>query len=92
MDRVQVNNKIDVGISMNLLPSILETNNGIVTVSGQHFRPSYFVTMPDAETVAFWMQHKDSHGLAYRAVQANADGIRDIEVLTEDGVQVVYGR
>lgn len=65
-------------------------NTGVITVEGQRFRPDYFVDEHDAKSRAWWEAHKDASGIAYRIVDANADGIPDYEVHSAVGVQIAY--
>lgn len=65
-------------------------NTGVITVEGQRFRPDYFVDEHDATSRAWWEAHKDASDMAYRIVDANADGIPDYEVHSEFGVQIAY--
>ncbi|MDT8398012.1 MAG: right-handed parallel beta-helix repeat-containing protein [Pseudomonadales bacterium] len=73
------------------LSVITNRNNGRITVIGRQFRPSYFVDIHDAQTLAFWNEKKDDSGLAYRAIDINADGIMDFQVISGTTVQVAYG-
>lgn len=68
-----------------------DRTTGVVTVEGMRFRPSFYVTPLDVQTRAFLAANKDAKGLAYRGIgDANGDGVSDIEVISELGVQVAY--
>jgi hypothetical protein len=68
-----------------------DRSTGIMTIAGAQFRPDYFVLPLTADDSAFLAVYADSAGVAYRAVDANGDGITDYEVITSTGKQIVYG-
>lgn len=62
-----------------------------MTIAGTKFRPDYFVLPLTADNSTFLSVYGDSAVVAYRAVDANGDGITDYEVITSTGKQIVYG-
>jgi hypothetical protein len=72
-----------------------DRNSGIIVINdgagSYRFRPAYFVQAMSAEQNSYWQNNQDQSGLAYRVVAANADGISDVEVLSSDGAQILYG-
>lgn len=64
---------------------------GMINIGGFMFRPDYFVTPLSASDTIFLNGNADSSGVAYRPLDANGDGKTDYQVLTANGLQVVYG-
>jgi hypothetical protein len=68
-----------------------DRTTGVVTVEGMRFRPSFYVMPLDVQTRAFLAANKDAKGLAYRGIgDADGDGLADVEIISELGVQVAY--
>ncbi len=68
-----------------------DRSTGIITIADFQFRPDYFVTPVSGLDLFFRLSNQDANGVAYRATDANGDGITDYEVISEKGIQVVYG-
>lgn len=64
---------------------------GLIDIAGFQFRPDFFQTALTATDSLYLTNNADSSGVAYRAVDANSDGVTDYQVLTSTGVQTVYG-
>ncbi|MCI5106015.1 MAG: hypothetical protein MRY76_04825, partial [Pseudomonadales bacterium] len=83
--------------SVKALGATLSTdrNSGIILISegdtDYRFRPAYFVQSMTDEQYSYWQANQDQSGLAYRVVAGNGDGISDIEILSSDGAQLLYG-
>lgn len=69
----------------------VDRNTGIITASGMRFRPSYFIVEADAVLAEYWLDNLDATGIAYRTVDINGDGIADVQVISDLGVQTAYG-
>ncbi len=67
------------------------TSDGTIQIDGFNFRPDYFLTPLAVLDSIFLANNADANGVAYRAVDANGDGVTDYQVLTVDGLQTVYG-
>jgi len=68
-----------------------DRSTGELIIAGTRFRPGYF-QLPLTETDStFLATFADSTGVAYRATDANGDGITDYEVITSTGKQLVFG-
>lgn len=65
--------------------------SGVITINSGRFRPDYFVTPLTAGDRDFLDANADASGIAYRAIQANGDGITDFQVFSPGGVQLLYG-
>lgn len=69
-----------------------DKNTGIITVPGVgSFKSSFFVKPATAADTTFYNANKDSNNVAFRATDANGDGKTDFEVISENGVQLLYG-
>ncbi|PCJ25100.1 MAG: hypothetical protein COA96_08125 [SAR86 cluster bacterium] len=68
-----------------------DRSTGIIDIDGMKFRPDYFQTPSTSSDSVYRISNADSSGVAYRAVDANNDGITDYQVFTNSGVQTVYG-
>lgn len=66
--------------------------NGTIQIDSFNFKPDYFQMPLTSADNSFLSANKDSSGVAYRAVNANNDGIMDYEIVTATGKQIVYGR
>lgn len=67
-----------------------DRRTGIVTIGTFSFRPDFFQTPLTVADVTYHTANTDSSGVAYRAVDANGDGVTDYQVLTATGVQTLY--
>ncbi|MEC8859390.1 MAG: hypothetical protein VYE29_05235 [Pseudomonadota bacterium] len=69
-----------------------DRSSGYVTISGVGvLKPSFFVSPRTAAEVTFYDANKDSFGLAYQAMDVNADGKMDYKVISATGTQLFYG-
>lgn len=69
-----------------------DRNTGIVTINTVgSFKPSFFVTPLSAADTTYYTANKNADGIAFRSSDKNGDGKTDYEVLSADGVQVLYG-
>lgn len=67
-------------------------DTGVVTIASVgRFKPSFFINPLKAADTTFLNANKNADGVAFRAKDANGDGRTDYEVLTANGVQVLYG-
>lgn len=69
----------------------IDRNTGIIAAGGMRFRPSYFLAAADATLTDYWIENRDATGIAYRTADLNGDGIADVQVISELGVQTAYG-
>lgn len=70
-----------------------DRNTGIVHIpTVGSFKPSFFVTPLSINDTAYYNANKNTDGIAFRAKDANGDGKTDYEVISSDGVQVLYGQ
>lgn len=68
-------------------------NTGIVTIATVgSFKPSFFVTPLSVNDTAYYNTNKNAEGIAFRAKDANGDGKTDYEVISADGIQLMYGQ
>ena len=68
-------------------------NTGVITIKTVgSFKPSFFVTPLSLTDTTFYNANKNADGIAFRASDKNGDGKTDYEVLSADGVQVLYGQ
>ena len=64
-----------------------DKNISIVTIPNVgNFKPSFFITLHAVE----YNTSKNSEGIGFRASDKNGDGKIDYEILSIDGVQVLY--
>ena len=69
-----------------------DRSSGFITISGVGvLKPSFFVSPRTAAEVTFYDANKDSFGLAYQAMDINADGKMDYKVISATGTQLFYG-
>ena len=69
-----------------------DRSSGFITISGVGvLKPSFFVSPRTAAEVTFYDANKDSFGLAYQAMDVNADGKMDYKVISATGTQLFYG-
>jgi len=67
-------------------------SSGFITINGVGvLKPSFFVSPRTAAEVTFYDANKDSFGLAYQAMDVNADGKMDYKVISATGTQLFYG-
>jgi|GEM_PF-2529676 len=69
-----------------------DLSTGLIDIAGFLFRPDYFQTPLSVADSLYRFDNSDSSGVAYRAVDANNDGVTDYQILTSTGVQTVYGQ
>lgn len=68
-------------------------NTGVITIKTVgSFKPSFFVTPLSLTDTTYYNANKNADGIAFRASDKNGDGKTDYEVLSADGVQVLYGQ
>ncbi|MGJ8689367.1 MAG: hypothetical protein ACSHXZ_07585 [Gammaproteobacteria bacterium] len=68
-----------------------DKKTGIVTIPGVgSFKPSFFVTPHSAADAIDYNASKNAEGIGFRASDKNGDGKVDYEILSSDGVQVLY--
>lgn len=68
-------------------------NTGVITIKAVgSFKPSFFVTPLSLTDTTYYNANKNADGIAFRASDKNGDGKTDYEVLSADGVQVLYGQ
>ncbi|MDH7944953.1 hypothetical protein QGM61_14085 [Pseudohongiella sp. SYSU M77423] len=69
-----------------------DRSSGFITISGVGvLKPSFFVSPRTAAEVTYYDANKDSFGLAYQAMDVNADGKMDYKVISATGTQLFYG-
>lgn len=65
---------------------------GIITgPDGIRLRPDYFINNVTASDLTYLAANKDSYGIAYRVSDVDGDGVSDLEVITAEGKQTLYG-
>ncbi|MAY56208.1 MAG: hypothetical protein CMQ37_10155 [Gammaproteobacteria bacterium] len=68
-----------------------DRNTGFVTVTGVGtFKPSFFVNTSTAAEAAYRTANQDANGIAFQAMDVNADGKMDYKVISAAGTQVLY--
>lgn len=68
-----------------------DKKTGIVTIPGVgSFKPSFFVMPHTAADTIDYNASKNAEGIGFRASDKNSDGKVDYEILSSDGVQVLY--
>lgn len=68
-------------------------NTGVITIKTVgSFKPSFFVTPLSLTDTTYYNAIKNADGIAFRASDKNGDGKTDYEVLSADGVQILYGQ
>ncbi len=68
-----------------------DKSTGIVIIPGVgSFKPSFFVTPHSTVDTVDYNASKNADGIAFRASDKNGDGKIDYEILSIDGVQVLY--
>lgn len=70
----------------------LDRNTGIVTITGVgRFKLGYFVNAPTTAESTFRTANADTQGIAYQGGDFNGDGRLDFKIISESGVQLLYG-
>ena len=69
-----------------------DRNTGIISIDGVgDVRPSFFITPLTLSDTAYLDANKTAEGIAVRTTDTNGDGKMDFEVISDNGVQVMYG-
>ena len=69
-----------------------DRNTGVISIEGVgNVRPSFFVTPLTLADTAYLNANKTTEGIAVRSSDVNGDGKVDFEVISDNGVQVMYG-
>ncbi|MCP5343502.1 MAG: hypothetical protein H7A05_02680 [Pseudomonadales bacterium] len=69
-----------------------DRNTGVISIEGVgNVRPSFFVTPLTDNDTTYLNANKTAEGIAIRSTDANGDGKTDYEVISENGVQLMYG-
>jgi len=68
-----------------------DTSTGVMSVGNASFKPAYFVLPMSTDAQSYLDSNRDASGVAYRPTDANGDGVTDYEIISNSGVQVVYG-
>ncbi len=69
-----------------------DRSTGVIQIAGFNFKPDYFQLPLTTVDSTYLDANKDSAGVAYRALNANGDGVTDYQVITSTGTQIVYGQ
>jgi len=69
-----------------------DRSSGIITIdSVGRFKPSFFTMPLNAADQAYLAANPGNGGMAFRAVDVNADGVIDYQVIYAAGTQMLYG-
>lgn len=69
-----------------------DRSTGVISIEGVgNVRPSFFVTPLTLADTTYLNANKTAEGIAVRTKDANGDGKTDYEVISADGVQLMYG-
>lgn len=65
----------------------INLNNGVIAVGDLAFKPSYVVEPLESDDI---LSNKDEYGIVWKVVDANGDGLDDLEMVTVSGRQIIY--